>query len=41
MIAVVAWVLLALLLVFLCMIVYATMRQLSGDLRRASDEGEL
>ena len=41
MIAVVAWALLALLLGFLGMIVYATVRQLGGEVRRASDEGEL
>ena len=41
MIAVVAWVLLALLLGLLGMIVYATVRQLGGEVRRATDEGEL
>jgi hypothetical protein len=40
-IAVVALVLLALLLGLLGMIVYATVRQLGGEVRRATDEGEL
>jgi hypothetical protein len=40
-IAVVAWLLLALLLGFLGMIIYATVRQLDGEVRRATDEGEL
>ena len=41
MIAIVAWALLALLLGFLGMVVYATVRQLGGEVRQATDDGEL